>query len=53
MYNSISYTPSSAAADFEGVLKTLGPQKWSSRVSEVLFLRKSRFSDQMRFWIDF
>ena len=37
--------------NFESVLGTLGPQKWSSRVGEVLFLRKSRFSDQMRFWM--
>ena len=47
------YTPSSAAADFESVLKTLDPQKWVSRLSEVLFLRKSCFLDQIRFWMDF
>ena len=35
------------------VLGSLNPQKWSSRVGEVLFLRKSRFLGQMRFWIDF
>ena len=39
--------------NFGSVLRTLRPQKWSSRVGEVLFLRKSRFSDQIRFWIDF
>ena len=53
MYNSMFYTPSSAAADFESILETLDPQKWCSRVGAVLFLRKSRFSDQIRFWIDF
>ena len=39
--------------NFGRIVRTLGPQKWSSHVSEVLFLRKSRFSGQMRFWIDF
>ena len=34
------------------ILSTLRPQKWCSRVGAVLFLRKSRFSDQIRFWID-
>ena len=53
MYNSSSYTPSSAAADFGSVLRTLDPQTWSFRVGEVLFLRKSRFLGQMQFWIDF
>ena len=38
---------------FELILETLNPQKWCSRVGAVLFLRKSRFSDQIRFWIDF
>ena len=38
--------------DFRGLLVTLGPQKWSFCVGEVLFLGKSRFSEQMRFWID-
>ena len=39
--------------NFGSVLRTLGPQKWSSRVGEVLFSRKSRFLGQMRFWMDF
>ena len=39
--------------NFERILETLNPQKWCSRVGAVLFLRKSRFSDQIRFWIDF
>ena len=39
--------------NFGSVLGSLNPQKWSSRVGAVLFLRKSRFSDQIRFWIDF
>ena len=39
--------------NFGSVLGSLNPQKWSSRVGEVLFLRKSRFLGQMRFWIDF
>ena len=38
---------------FGRILRTLGPQKSSSRVGEVLFLRKSRFSDEMRFWMYF
>ena len=45
--------PGAFLFNFGSVVGTLGPQKWSSRVGEVLFLRKSRFSDQMRFWIDF
>ena len=39
--------------NFGSILRTLNLQKWCSRVGAVLFLRKSRFSDQMRFWIDF
>ena len=39
--------------NFGSVFGTQGPQKWSSRVGAVLFLSKSRFSDQIRFWIDF
>ena len=39
--------------NFGIVFGTLGPQKWRSRVGEVLFLRKSRFSEWIRFWIDF
>ena len=39
--------------NFRSILRTLNPQKWCSCVGAVLFLRKSRFSDQMRFWIDF
>ena len=39
--------------NFGSVLGSLNPQKWSSRLGEVLFLRKSRFLAQMRFWIDF
>ena len=39
--------------NFGRILRSLRPQKWCSRVGAVLFLRKSRFSDQMRFWIDF
>ena len=39
--------------NFDRMLSTLRLQKWWSRVGEVLFLRKSRFSDQIRFWIDF
>ena len=39
--------------NFGRILRTLNPKKWCSRVSAVLFLRKSRFSDQIRFWIDF
>ena len=39
--------------NFGSVLRSLGPQKWSSPVGEVLFSRKSRFSGQMRFWLDF
>ena len=35
------------------VLGSQNPQKWCSRVGAVLFLRKSRFSDQIRFWSDF
>ena len=50
MYNSMFYTPSSAAADFGSVLGTLDPKKWSSRVGEVLFSRKSHFSSQIQFW---
>ena len=38
---------------FESILEALDPQKWCSRVGAVLFLRKSRFSDQIRLWIDF
>ena len=49
MYKSSFYTPSSAAADFDSILETLDLQKWCSRVGAVLFLRKSRFSDQIRF----
>ena len=39
--------------NFESIFWSLGPQKWCSRVGAVLFLRKSRFLDQVRFWIDF
>ena len=39
--------------DFGSILRILNLQKWCSRVGAVLFLRKSRFSDQIRFWIDF
>ena len=39
--------------NFWSILRTLNPQKWCSRVGAVLFLRKSRFSDQIRFWMDF
>ena len=39
--------------DFGSILVTMNPQKWCSRVGAVLFLRKSRFSDQKRFWIAF
>ena len=38
---------------FESTLKTLDPQKWCSRVGAVLFLRKSRLSNQIWFGIDF
>ena len=44
--------PGAFLVNFGIVLGTLGPQKWSSRLGEVLFLRESRFSDQIRFWID-
>ena len=33
--------------NFGSVLGSLNRQKWSSRVGEVLFLRKSRVSEQM------
>ena len=39
--------------NFGSILRTLNLQKWCSRVGAVLFLRKSRFSDQIRLWIDF
>ena len=39
--------------NFEINLETFDPQKWCFRAGAVLFLRKSRFSGQMRFWIDF
>ena len=39
--------------NFWSILETLNHQKWCSRVGAVLFLRKSRFLGQMRFWIDF
>ena len=39
--------------NFGSILRSLNPQKWCSRVGAVLFLRKSRFSDLIRFWIDF
>ena len=39
--------------NFGSILGTMNPQKWCSRVGAVLFLRKSRFSDQIRFWMDF
>ena len=38
--------------NFGSILRTLNLQKWCSRVGAVLFLRKSRFSDQIRFWMD-
>ena len=38
--------------DFGSILGTMNLQKWCSRVGAVLFLRKSRFSDQIRFWMD-
>ena len=43
MYNSSSYTPSSAAADFGSVFGTLDPQKCVFGVGEVLFFRNSCF----------
>ena len=45
--------PGPFLVNFESVLGSPNHQKWSSRVGDVLFLRKSRFSDQIRFWIDF
>ena len=39
--------------NFASIWRTFKLQKWCSRVGAVLFLRKSRFSDQIRFWIDF
>ena len=39
--------------DFWGVLGSLDPPKWVSRLGEVLFFGKSRFSSQMQFWLDF
>ena len=39
--------------NFGRILRSLRHQKWCSRVGAVLFLRKSRFSDQIWFWIDF
>ena len=45
--------PGAFLVNFERILSTLRPQKWCSRVGAVLFLRKSRFLGQMRFWIDF
>ena len=38
--------------NFGSIVRTLNLQKWCSRVGAVLFLRKSRFSDQIRFWMD-
>ena len=38
--------------NFGRILRTLNPKKWCSRVGAVLFLRKSRFSDQIKSWID-
>ena len=38
---------------FGGVLGSLDPPKWVSRLGEVLFFEKSGFSGQMRFWVDF
>ena len=38
--------------NFANILRTFNLQKWCSRVGAVLFLRKSRFSDQIRFWMD-
>ena len=40
-------------ANFGSVLGSQNPEKWCFRVGAVLFLRKSCFLDQMRFWIDF
>ena len=45
--------PGSFLVDFGSFLGSPDPQKWVFRVGEVLFLRKSRFSGLMRFWIDF
>ena len=39
--------------NFERILETLNPQRWCSRVGAGLFLRKSRLSNQIWFWIDF
>ena len=39
--------------NFGSVLRSPNPQKWCFRVGAVLFLRKSRFADQIRFWSDF
>ena len=44
--------PGPFLVNFGSVLGSLNPQKWCSRVGAVLFLRKSRFSDQIRFWMD-
>ena len=41
--------PGAFLVHFGRILNTLRPQKWCSRVGAVLFLRKSRFSDQIRF----
>ena len=38
---------------FGGVLGSLDPPKWVSRLGEVLFFEKSSFSSQIRFWVDF
>ena len=38
---------------FGSILGSLNPQKLCSRVGAVLFLRKSRFFDQMQLWIYF
>ena len=39
--------------DFGSVLGALDLPKWVSRLGAVLFFRKSRFSDQIQFWMDF
>ena len=44
--------PGAFLVKFGSVLGTLDPQQWVFRVGEVQFFRKSRFWDQMRFWID-